>query len=351
MSGGVDSSVAAGLLIEQGYEVIGCTMQVWDYTQCSVDEGMGTCCSSQDVDDARAVADELGIPFYVINCEDEFKEKVIQPFVDSYLKGETPIPCVNCNTFLKFDHLVKKMKALDCDYLATGHYAQVGVSPYGQPAVFTSVDTHKDQTYFLFTLDPELIPKLLFPVGAMEKPEVREWALKKGWSVSKKKDSTGICFVGNDSYKNFVNKHSNTSQHKPGSIKLYPENEILGAHAGIHNFTIGQRKALGVNFNEALFVKSLDPDSGDVFLCRDSDLYSRDLVLKDIHLLDDFKSGEVLSLKIRYAHEAALGAIEKSQDHKSLKVKFKDPQRAITPGQAVVIYRGKQLLGGGWIHG
>ena len=162
MSGGVDSSAAAGLLIDQGYEVIGMTMQVWDYSSCDIEEGHGTCCSSTDVDDARAVADKLGFPFYVANCEAKFQAYVIDPFVDAYMQGQTPSPCVNCNTYLKFDHLIRKMKELDCDYLATGHYAQVVQKDNGESVIVTSTDDWKDQTYFLFTMDPEVVPKILW---------------------------------------------------------------------------------------------------------------------------------------------------------------------------------------------
>ena len=200
MSGGVDSSVAAALLVEQGYDVIGITMQVWDYTECSLEEGNGTCCSSVDVDDARMVAEKLDFPFYVMNCEAKFKAQVIDPFLESYLSGKTPLPCVNCNTYLKFDHLIQKMYELDCDYLATGHYATLQKDHLGQPCIRTSEDDWKDQTYFLFTMNKEIIPKLMFPVGHLKKDQVRKIAEEQGLLNARKRDSTGICFVGKGDY-------------------------------------------------------------------------------------------------------------------------------------------------------
>ena len=259
MSGGVDSSVAAALLKDQGYEVIGATMQVWDYSQCDVEEGTGTCCSSMDVDDARSVADKIGIPFYVLNCEAKFRTQVIEPFMASYLKGETPLPCVDCNTFLKFDHLIKKMKELDCDHLATGHYARV-VQEDGKSKITVSEDHWKDQSYFLFTLEPDLLPRLLFPIGDMTKPEVRAIAEEKGLVVAKKKDSIGICFVGDQGYGQFMESQLGKLDHLKGELKLYPSGEVLGEHRGTHHFTYGQRKRLGVSWSHPLFVIKIDPD-------------------------------------------------------------------------------------------
>lgn len=350
MSGGVDSSVAAALLVEQGYDVIGVTMQVWDYSDnhCATDEGNGTCCSSQDVDDARAVADKLGIPFYVINCEEKFKTTVIDDFISSYLKGETPIPCVNCNTYLKFDHLIQKMADLNCDYLATGHYARIEKNEKGLATIVTSSDSWKDQTYFLFTLNPEIISRLLFPVGTWQKPELRAYAEARGLPVAKKKDSTGICFVGKSGYAGFIAENVSADQLHAGKIRHYPDGEVLGQHTGIHNFTIGQRKGLGVATGTPVYVVKIDADTATVWLGDEKYLFSDELILRDLNWLDEAQDGEIVRAKIRFAHKGAEAKIIKEEAGR-VRLKFTEPQRAVTLGQAAVFYRNNQLLGGGWI--
>lgn len=351
MSGGVDSSVAAHLLVEQGYEVIGATMQVWDYSQCEVTEGQGTCCSSLDVDDARSVADSLGIPFYVINCEEEFKEKVINPFVQSYLKGQTPLPCSNCNTFLKFDHLVKKMQELECDFLATGHYAQIE-EMQGEYKLRLSEDLWKDQSYFLFTLSPELLPHLLFPVGHLNKTEVRNIAEAAGLVVARKKDSVGICFVGNGEYANFVENHSpsNVIDDQKGVIRRFPSNQVMAKHPGIHHFTIGQSRGLGMSHHEKLFVLKVDATTKDVWVGDEKYLFHQEMEVADISWLSKPKFNQKVTLKIRSTHKGASGVLlPHLSDPNVLRVVFDEPQRAITPGQAAVFYSENYLLGGGWI--
>jgi tRNA-specific 2-thiouridylase len=345
MSGGVDSSVAAALLVEQGYDVIGATMQVWDYSQdsCDIQEGNGTCCSSTDVDDARAVADKLGIPFYVINCEAKFQAYVIDEFIGSYLEGRTPIPCSNCNTYLKFDHLLQKMRELECDYIATGHYARIE-----DGKLISSADDWKDQTYFLFTLNRELLKHILFPVGGMKKPEVRAVAEDRGLVVAKKKDSTGICFIGKGGYSQFIEDHVAKDLLRPGELKLYPSGESLGKHDGIHHFTYGQRKGLGIATGSPLYVVKIDAATNTVWLGDEQALYSKRLTLKNSNWLEDVREGEAYSVKIRFQHKGAAAKVVALKGDE-IDLEFDEPQRAITPGQAAVFYREKQLVGGGWI--
>ncbi len=349
MSGGVDSSVAAALLVEQGYEVIGATMQVWDYSSCDITEGSGTCCSSLDVDDARSVADKLNIPFYVLNCEAKFKASVIDPFIQAYLQGQTPLPCVNCNTYLKFDHLIKKMNELDCDYLATGHYAQIVMNEKNQPQIQTSTDDWKDQTYFLFTIDPRIVPKLLFPIGHLKKPEVRKIAEAQNLVVAKKKDSTGICFVGSQGYDQFIkeNVDANILKTKKGQIKKYPTGEIMADHEGIHLYTIGQSKGLGMTYHEKLFVIQIDATQNTIWVGDEKFLFKNEVDVIEPQWLTEFEDGAQYEVKIRYQQVGAKAQVFKTE--KGLKIKFEQAQRAVTPGQAAVLYKNHKLIGGGWI--
>lgn len=350
MSGGVDSSVAAALLVEQGYEVIGATMQVWDYSECDItQQGKGSCCSSLDVDDARSVADRIDIPFYVLNCEAKFKANVIDPFINAYLKGQTPLPCVDCNTFLKFDHLIEKMKELDCDFLATGHYAQIVHDENKKAYIKTSTDDWKDQTYFLFTIEPEIVPKLLFPIGHLKKPEVRRIAEEKGLVVAKKKDSTGICFVGSKGYEQFIKENVDAKilNTKKGKIKRFPEGEVMADHDGIHLYTIGQSKGLGMTYHEKLFVLKIDAVDNTVWVGEEKHLFASEVEVIEPKWLAEINDGEEYEIKIRYSHKASKATVIKTE--RGVKLKFSEAQRAITPGQAAVFYKEQKLMGGGWI--
>ena len=355
MSGGVDSSVAAALLQDQGYDVVGMTMQVWDYSRSPSDiqEGYGTCCSSLDVEDARSVCQKLNIPFYVLNCEARFKTQVIDKFLNSYLQGQTPVPCVDCNTYLKFDYLIQKMKELDCDFLATGHYAQIRKTTAGQYLICKSCDDWKDQTYFLFTICPEVIPKLLFPVGGMDKQQVRKIAAEKGLGgVSHKKDSTGLCFINSKKgYADFIEQQvdNNDEISSEGPIKRYPSGEVIGQHKGLYRFTYGQRKGLGVSSFVPLYVVKIDVKANTLWLGEESHLYSEKALLTDLNFLDEVQEGEWLQVKIRFHHSGCMGRFYRDSQKEKGWLEFKEPQKAVTPGQAAVMYRGDQLVGGGRI--
>jgi tRNA-specific 2-thiouridylase len=301
-----------------------------------------------DVDDARAVADRLDIPFYVINCEEQFKSQVIEPFIQSYLSGKTPVPCVNCNTFLKFDHLIDKMKELDCEYLATGHYAQIANNAWNESSIFTSTDDWKDQTYFLFTLKKEILNRLIFPIGHLNKKEVRLIAEAKGLSVAKKKDSTGICFVGDRDYSKFIEEQIDKKNLVGGLIRRFPSGEALGRHSGIYQFTLGQSKGLGMTFHEKLFVIKLEEDSQTVWVGEEEHLFHSQLEIRDVNWLTEWTEGENLNVKIRYHHKGSSAQLQRTEEGRLL-LQFDEPQRAITPGQAAVFYRERELVGGGWI--
>jgi tRNA-uridine 2-sulfurtransferase len=359
MSGGVDSSTVAAILRAQGHTVIGLTMQLWNQRRLAGHAGMpeavtGRCCSLDDVYDARRVAETLGIPYYVVNHEDRFEREVVQPFVEEYLSGRTPIPCSLCNNHLKFDQLLIVAKQIGADALATGHYARVEYdSMRGRWMLKRAADPPKDQTYFLFGLTQDQLRRTIFPLGEMSKPKVRDLARHHGLALAEKPDSQEICFVPGGDYKNFLDAYL---AEKGGSLpdtagELVTANgEVIGEHSGIHNFTVGQRKGLGVATGSPLYVIQIKGDSRQVVVGGPEDLYSETLRTHRVNLIsvEDLTEPMRVRVKIRHRHEAAPAKIEKSGPDEIL-VTFDEPQRAITPGQAAVFYDGDIVVGGGWI--
>jgi tRNA-uridine 2-sulfurtransferase len=360
MSGGVDSSTVAAMLRAEGHDVIGLTMQLWNQRRLAGHAGMpeavhGRCCSLDDVYDARRVAETLGIPYYVVNHEDRFERDVVRPFVEEYLSGRTPIPCSLCNNHLKFDQLLLVAQQIGADALATGHYARVEFDQIrGRWLLKRPADSAKDQTYFLFGLTQDQLSRTLFPLGDMTKPQVRDLARHHGLALAAKPDSQEICFVPGGDYKKFLDAYlAEQGESLPDTAgELVTANgEVVGEHNGIHNFTVGQRKGLGVATGSPLYVIQIKGDQRQVVVGNQDDLYSRTLRARRVNLVavDDLPEPMRVQVKIRHRHEAAPAVVEKLGDDEVL-VTFDEPQRAITPGQATVFYDGDVVVGGGWIE-
>ena len=350
MSGGVDSSVTAALLREQGHEVIGISMQVWDYAKFTAPEGeeFGSCCSLDDIHDARRIAEQLGIPFYVVNFEEEFQERVIDDFVDAYFRGRTPNPCVRCNQLIKFDLLLKKARELGADYLATGHYARVVPGDDGIFRLCKGLDPRKDQSYFLFTLTQEQLAMTLFPLGGLTKTEVRELATRYGLRVAQKKESQEICFIPDDNYVRFLEEERGTGR-LAGNI-VGTDGMVLGRHNGTYRYTVGQRRGLGIAHTEPLYVVRLDAGRHEVVVGTERELYSAGLLANDVNWIVPAPGVPLeASCKIRYRHQPVPCRIEPLPEGR-VRVRFETPEKAVTPGQAVVFYDGDCVLGGGWIE-
>src|SRR5438093_5620566 len=360
MSGGVDSSTVAAMLRAEGCHVIGLTMQLWNQRRLAGRPGMpesvqGRCCSLDDVYDARRVAETLGIPYYVVNHEDRFERDVVRPFVKEYLSGRTPIPCSLCNNHLKFDQLLTVAQQIGADAVATGHYARVEFDESQRRWLLKRpTDRSKDQTYFLFGLTQEQLSRTLFPLGGMTKPDVRELARKHGLALAEKPDSQEICFVPGGDYKNFLDAYlAEQGESFPETAgKLVTTNgRVLDEHAGIHNFTVGQRKGLGVATGSPLYVIQIKGDSRQVVVGSGEELYSRTLRARKVNLIavDDLRVRMRVEGQLRHRHEPAPALIENTSAEEVL-VTFDQPQRAVTPGQAAVFYDGDVVVGGGWIQ-
>ena len=342
MSGGVDSSVSAAILKQKGYDVIGITMEIWPKR---VDD-FGGCCSASAVDDAKKVAGKLKIPHYVLNFREEFKEFVIDDFIQEYRNGRTPNPCVRCNKHIKFDLLIKKADELGADFVATGHYAVIakGKTMY---ELRKSSDKNKDQSYFLYDFPQEALKRTLFPLGKMTKTETRKLAKKLGLSVADKKDSQEICFIENNNYGSFVAQHSEPS--RPGPI-FSSEGARLGMHKGIIYYTVGQRKGLGIPFGKPFYVIKIDPEQNAIIVGEESETYGKTLVAESFRWTSIEAPADVFpaKAKIRYMSEevdAQIAPLENGM----VSVSFKKPVKAITPGQSVVLYKNDTVLGGGII--
>ena len=344
MSGGVDSSVAAAILKEQGYEVIGATMKIWPKESCGR-HGERSCCSLDDIEDARKVCSALGIKHYVLNFEKIFRKEVIDYFAKSYMKGRTPNPCIICNEKIKFGGLLKKAQELDCDFISTGHYARIENN--GTFRLKESADKAKDQSYVLFCLKKGQLKKAIFPVGDLKKYEVRKKAKDLGFGVFDKKDSQEICFVMDNKYADFIKEYCGMES-KDGDI-VDSEGRILGRHKGYWNYTIGQRRGLGVSAKEPLYVTEIIPEKNLVKVGGFSNVKRKRFIVRDAIFSQGLKNkGIEAKVKIRYTHNKASATLRDIGDDK-IEVEFSEPQEAITPGQAAVFYDGEYVLGGGWI--
>lgn len=346
MSGGVDSSVAAALLTQQGYDVVGLSMQLYDQREGG--ETFGTCCTLDDLHDARRVAAALGIPHYIVNFERRFQDTVIANFVEEYAAGRTPLPCTHCNSDLKFSALLERAQGLDADAVATGHYARVEAGPDGQFVLMRGADASKDQSYFLFGLTQAQLAHAAFPVGAMDKPTVRALARDLGLRVADKPDSQEICFVPSGDYASFVAARTGGSHH--GTI-VDQAGAVLGHHDGVHRYTVGQRKGLGVAAPAPLYVLRIDPEAREVVVGPRGALERERLTASGVNWISGTppEGWTPVSAQIRARHTAA-GARARALDHGRAEVVFETPQSAVAPGQAVVFYDGEVVLGGGWIE-
>ena len=339
MSGGVDSSVAAALLVEQGYDVIGITMRLWTEARPEDYTGRSQCCAIEDIGDARRVAQRLGIPHYTLNLERPFRKFVVDQFIDQYANGRTPNPCLNCNTFIKFDAFLDRAKALGADWLATGHYARTATDNDGRPQLLRGLDRDKDQSYFLYTLTPDALAMTRFPVGGLQKSEVRAVAERHNLAVADKPESADICFVPGGDYRAVVGTRV---ADRPG-LMLDTEGREVGRHRGIQHFTIGQRKGLEIGGGgERRFVTAIDPETNVVTVGGADDLLVRQVELSEMRWLSE--PTQEVDVQLRYRSQPLRAALSGST------LTLAEPARAVAPGQAAVFYDGDRVLGGGTVE-
>lgn len=348
MSGGVDSSVAAYLLKEQGYDVIGVTMQIWQDEDKEIVEENGGCCGLSAVEDARRVAGQLDIPYYVMNFKAEFKKNVMDYFAAEYVRGRTPNPCIACNRYVKWESLLKRSMDIGADYIATGHYARIARLPNGRYALEKSATAAKDQTYALYNLTQYQLSHTLMPVGEYTKDEIRSIAGRLGLSVAHKPDSQEICFVPDKDYARFIDE--NYGMVCPEGNFVTPGGEVIGRHKGITHYTIGQRKGLNLAMGHPVFVTEIRPDSNEVVIGENEDVFGNVLYADHLNFMavENLDGEKEVIAKIRYNHKGSPCRIKKAGEDKVM-CSFPEPVRAITPGQAVVFYDGDYVLGGGTI--
>lgn len=360
MSGGVDSSVVAGMLHRRGLRIVGLTMQLWNQRRLPeltpASGPTGRCCSLDDVYDARFVAQQLGIPYYVINFEERFEDQVVKPFIGEYLAGRTPIPCTLCNNFIKFDQFLDMASGVGADRIATGHYARLGRDgETGRYQLCTSVDRSKDQTYFLFGLKQEQLARTQFPLGEFTKPQVRELARELGLPVAEKPDSQEICFVPNGDYAGFIDAYFREQGIVRGETQgeiLDTEGRVLGEHAGVHHFTVGQRRGLRIAAREPLYVISTEPATQRVIVGRNDDLLQGRMAVQAVNWISIPPIAAPIRalVRIRNKHVPAPATVSPTAEPARVEIHFDQPQRAVTPGQGAVFYQGELVLGGGWIE-